>query len=334
MKARMYLLLGSMAIALLCAEVALRFLSIRHGRFVPHAIAGHANTPNSDFLFAGMQVCTGDDGCIRATREPAGELDLLVVGDSFAAGQSAPWGEGCIEVLSDRLQATTINLGTAGYGTDQCLLRLREYLSRQPKLVLYLLCFNDLRDNIEFNQHGLYRPRFALVDGALTQTDWPRFQNSLLLNSALCGVIHRQLFSQVLQPLEKSQDSPAARAELAAKLIEQMESESKAVGARFVVVSHWMATDAAPQEDFALLMERLRNRGTELLVLNEVATLGKHYDPARWHWNAQGHKLAGEKIAEFVVADRSYETPLPSSPLNMAQKPAHATRAVEPTLQR
>jgi hypothetical protein len=333
MKARLLLLLGSVVASLLCAEVAMRFVSTRHGRFVPHPVLGHANTSNSDFFFSGLRVCTGEDGCILSPRESGNGLDLLVVGDSFAAGQSANWGEGCIEVLSEKMLYTTINLGTAGYGTDHCLLRLREYLPRKPKTVLYLLCFNDLRDNIECNNHGMYKPRFALQDGVLVQTDWPKIQNRILLNSALCGVIHRKLFPQVLHPLEAARDKPHERAELAAKLIEQMELESQALGARFVVISHWLATEKAPEEDFSLLMQKLKERGTPLLILNEVIPLGDHYDEKRWHWNAKGHELVGEKIVDYLQAG-VYESPQSPQTVNIASQPTHASASEVQTLRR
>ncbi len=112
----------------------------------------------------------------------AGAYRILVMGDSFAEGISVEFEDLFSEVVQDRLnergdqQVEVINLGVAGYSTDQELLLFQTEGKRyQPDLTVLVVYDND----IWFNGQSYYyiggvdrghKPLFSLEGGRLTLT--------------------------------------------------------------------------------------------------------------------------------------------------------------------
>lgn len=298
---------ASSVLALGAAEIILRFTDHEPQRFVYDAEAGYVNRPNAEFMFRTMKVRTGPDGRIASPVPGASaNPDLLVVGDSYAAGQCASWPDGCVEVATTILSRsspgfTTINLGTSGYGTDQCLLRLRKSLPTRPRTALYLMFDNDLHDNFDHLHFGLFKPRFEIHDGILSLSQQASPLNRLVLDTELGARVARQFVNPDMHMTEWTRHSAAERANLALALILAMERESQEAGARFIVAAHWLPTLAKPEEDYTLLLEQLRTGGVEVIVLNDRVDLAAHYDAACWHWDTEGHRLVGEELAKWIA---------------------------------
>lgn len=295
-------------VSTLLAELVLRWTHGVQNRFEWHAQAGYANASHADFEFRERRVRTGAAGRVASPVPTEGPPGLLVVGDSYAAGQAAPWPLGCIERTSQRLAERqpgfwTLNFGTSGYGTDQSLFRLREGLPQRPRTVVYMLFSNDLHDNEDTLHFGLSKPRFALTDNVLKQVHWPSpWLNRLLLESALAAQIARPFIDPATQMVGWKSRSPQQRADLAAALIETMRNESESAGARFLVIAHWEPLMPEPDEDFAILLAQLERSPAPLLVLNREVDLASHYDQPRWHWNSEGHALAADAITAWLLA--------------------------------
>lgn len=299
-------MVGAVVVALGVAEIVLRVRDTEPVRFAYDGQVGYINRPNASFMFKTMQVHTGAAGRIAsATPAEHSRPDLLVVGDSYAAGQCASWPEGCVEIATailarERPGFTTVNLGTSGYGTDQCLLRLREFLPARSRLVVYLMCDNDLHDNFDHFHFGLFKPRFELHGSDLVQVQRASAFNWLVLHSRVAGACMLPFARSPSHMTAWQHHNPAERAALGAALVAEMKRECDEAGSRFVVVAHWLASQKTPDEDFASAINTMRGAGVDVVVLNERLDLGAHYDPACWHWNTEGHREVGEVLAGLV----------------------------------
>ncbi len=289
------------------AEVVLRVTDRTPARFVYDPVVGYINRPDAEFVHGALLVRTGSNGRIASPVPGNSERpDLLVIGDSYAAGQCASWPEGWVEVATRALARTrpgytTVNLGTSGYGTDQCLLRLREFMEPVPRTVVYLMCDNDLHDNFDHFHFGLFKPRFELRAGDLVQVESASMANRLVLGLKVGGLVAGRFVRPATHKSAWRDHTPEDRAALALALIGEMKRLSEERGARFMVAAHWLATLPAPEEDFALLVALLRAAGIETVVLNERVDLSSHYDAACWHWDTEGHRLVGEELATALA---------------------------------
>ena len=192
--ARLLLVLGSSLVGLALCEAVVRVAAAVTHRVplvVSDAYAGWALQPNLR-----NQVRVGDGGqyvmstdgeghrLTRGTGEPpaAAGAAIILVGDSFAQGQSVNDTETCAWILDHELNRNVVNLGVLGYGTDQELAGLRAYLEAHPALdvgdIVVLVFDNDFVD-VQTDSHpalGRSKPRFRVAGGRL---ETPAYQRSL-----------------------------------------------------------------------------------------------------------------------------------------------------------
>lgn len=107
------------------------------------------------------------------------QVTVGVFGDSFTENLRVPVAYSFTEVvdylLNKKIDATVLNFGVDGYGTDQSYLQYRE--SDLPlDIVIYVLCSNDLRNIFE---NELFR-----LDGADSLVQSPAPPTSLLVRAA------------------------------------------------------------------------------------------------------------------------------------------------------
>jgi hypothetical protein len=101
-------------------------------------------------------------------------LTVLVLGDSFTYGIGASdedvWPT-MLQHLDERLRV--LNMGVAGYGTDQMYLLLERHIDRfRPELVIVAYVTDDLfRSTLSFRDYQ--KPRFELAEGGLRLTNTP-----------------------------------------------------------------------------------------------------------------------------------------------------------------
>jgi len=121
----------------------------------------------------------GFRGPDRPYRKPENTSRIVVLGPSLIDGYSVPLPERSTEVLEADLGPTfeVINLGVAGYGTDQELLMLEtEGWKYQPDLVVLTITERAVMENgrkLLSNNSSTQKPLFVVDDGNLTLTNVP-----------------------------------------------------------------------------------------------------------------------------------------------------------------
>jgi hypothetical protein len=119
-------------------------------------------------------------GLERPYNKPQNVSRIIVLGDSFVDGYSVQVQDRLTEVLETNLgsQFEVVNLGVAGYSTDQELLLLEEEgWKYQPDLVVLAFYYNDVWGNGSSylaNSYRIKKPLFVMgVDGILSLTNVP-----------------------------------------------------------------------------------------------------------------------------------------------------------------
>ncbi|HYO16634.1 MAG TPA: GDSL-type esterase/lipase family protein [Thermoanaerobaculia bacterium] len=188
---RLLLLLISLSLGVLAAEIALRPSSAggprrvespdlsRYDRFLGWSLIPGARTRMRSPGEFDVAVRINAQG-FRADREysplpPPGGLRIVAVGDSFTFGNGVEVHQAFPSLLERRLAAEMINLGVPGYGVDQQLLMLESRgLGFQPAVVLLGLHTPDIFRNTNAF-HGQYgKPLFRIdPEGRLVLTNVP-----------------------------------------------------------------------------------------------------------------------------------------------------------------
>lgn len=178
------LVLASLAIGILGAEIALRAAGVSFAHFYrPDPLIGEVPIPGAEgwdrsenltyVRFNSMGMRDRE----HSVEKPPGVYRIAVLGDSYAEAKQVPleatfWGvsERALADCPARNGRTieVLNFGVAGYGTTQELLTLEHRALRfQPDLVLLaFLTGNDVRNNsIELQGRG--KPHFVEMNGQL-----------------------------------------------------------------------------------------------------------------------------------------------------------------------
>jgi hypothetical protein len=101
---------------------------------------------------------------------------IMFVGDSFVWGFDVDQRERFTDLVQDALPDwDVINVGVAGYGTDQEYLLLTQVAVRyQPDLVFLMFCAdNDRNENSSNKEYGFYKPYFVREGGELALKGTP-----------------------------------------------------------------------------------------------------------------------------------------------------------------
>jgi hypothetical protein len=170
------LIIFSLAMALICLEVALRFTSYkylltrdRHLRYYYQAdpIKGFDIKPNVKSIPLSVdnrieyRIWSNELGCFDEPYHGEKQF-ILLVGDSFThsfAPFQDKWGTQLQKLLNDRV----LKCGVTGYGTGQELAKAKEVIKQvknQPHLIIVGYFWNDLSDDYSF-------PNLTVVDGFL-----------------------------------------------------------------------------------------------------------------------------------------------------------------------
>ena len=254
---------------------------------------------------------------------------ILCLGDSFTFGYGVGAEQAFPKVLERLLNMDpaphtrweVINAGVCGSGTAH---QLRYFTCEGHKYNpdIVLLCFcgaNDFNDN---NMSGLYR----LEADSLVSKD-ARFSFPLRLRHVMQHLPgYRMLFgrSHLLTFVKRrigtyaygrGAGRPRTPSEVAAsrqralnlteRLVRALSDSSRAVGADLVVISI-PESDGSDYDSLTLeLIDSIRASGLTYLELrsrfNDEAGRGMtYYYPADGHWNAEGHYLAAEILADSL----------------------------------
>lgn len=251
-------------------------------------------------LGAGFDVEVRIDGQgRRAGRAPgragAAGPRAVFAGDSLTFGWGVEEEESFPGLLRDRLGLDAVNLGVAGYGTDQSYLRLRrEGLPLGPALAVYTYCGNDLREILDDSRYGRAKPWFRLQGERLVGLPpRPSFleRRSVLYHSAA------SLLARHEEPPTPAEAAAARR--LAIRLVAAMAGETRRAGGTFALVHSdepWLgrafdgAGGAALVIDVGPAFARARR---------EQGPVGFAADP---HWNRLGHRVVAAEVARALRA--------------------------------
>src|SRR5260370_4347035 len=208
---KILLVLVSVAFTLLLGEMGVRGISTatRHQPIVvSDALAGWANKPDlkTRVVFGGSQfeVSTDREGhrsCYPNNQTPSADIPaLLTVGDSFVQGIGVDDDQTFAWKLARRTSYNVINLGVVGYGTDQELVKLEEFLAARPNLqvkhIIVLVFDNDFTDvQKSFDPYlGRSKPKFYTVGQSMARDQYElSWSDYLMDNSRLSWLLKRKL---------------------------------------------------------------------------------------------------------------------------------------------
>jgi hypothetical protein len=183
------LALGSVLVALLAMEGALRILDLRWPAFYrPDAVLGQSLIPGAEGVprdaEAPVRIRINSAGFRdheRALAKPPRTVRVAVLGDSYIEANSLPFEETLPALIERKLAACpalggrrveALNFGVAGSGTAQQLLMLQHRARHYAPDIVVLAFFagNDLRNNSRELQKG-GRPYFVESDAGLARVD-------------------------------------------------------------------------------------------------------------------------------------------------------------------
>lgn len=275
-------------------------------RFVHH--------PNRQARFTGREfdnwVYTDDNG-FRVPldgRQTGSEKRVLLLGDSFLFAGQVPWKQSFVGVLEARRpNVEWLNAGVDGYNTSDALMLWKETKVSADEVWLFFFWGNDIWENDWSSRPPMKPDESAEVslegqDALLTVLQYSRFISRLY---ALWAIETDDRFAEKQAQLEQLRD--IRQLQQAVKSTEQaldawaLECVRQKVECRVFLVppmeaftEEGLSTHMIEQMAVIVpstvtpynLVPILEDRGTELYFKS---------DP---HWNAEGHKVVGEWLAE------------------------------------
>jgi lysophospholipase L1-like esterase len=296
----------------------------------------------------------------RQFSKPPNVSRIVVLGDSFVDGYTIPLQDRFTEVLEASLkpQFDVINLGVAGYSTDQELLLLdQEGWKYQPDLVVLAFYYNDVWGNgsRHFSESAkTQKPEFSIdTAGNLSLSNvpvpypTPSLQDRFRLYDLVRTIVKRnRLFHAAAvkagladkAPINDLRPAPTGAAgggeefavyhstetpELAREwsitqaLLREMNQEVAQHNTRLIVLyvptrielspAEWnsahLPSDYEPSVVVRRLVKICQAEGIPYLDPSDRFTAtgtNRLYYPRDPHWNAAGHHLVGEILAEHI----------------------------------
>ena len=242
-------------------------------------------------------------------------------GDSFTWGWGVEQGEVFTDVMSQQLtDYEVMNFGVAGTGTVQQYTIFEQYVKDrlQPgETVLLTFCGNDFTDNIDESLRGEVRDgRVEIVQPEPRRSKsamkrWLK-QHSYLFNLAAFQVdrmkqerrqrrgAQRVADQQKIGIGRKERDIPADSPEVivTSHFLKQFRNDCRDRGAKFVVVA--IADDPVLKDVVDRLDIDLIELVPHFLAELNSGRIQRHTIANDGHWNADGHRIAGNVLAEYL----------------------------------
>ena len=245
----------------------------------------------------------------HAYAKSPGTRRLLLLGDSFGWAAGVEQDRGVAAVLGALCPGLeVINASVSGYSTDQEYLYWREEGHRyEPDLVLVLFHENDILGDSLHRMYGYEKPQFVIEGGELALRNvpvperrrWERVSSWLLARSWLAnGILKRPGIGLAFMfGLPPGMKEPPSDFDVTSRLLEQLAREVRKAGAEPLLAAVPMAK--APR---SWLREATREASIRLVDLDAplAAAVARGVAillPQDIHWNAEGHRIAGEAIA-------------------------------------
>lgn len=239
-----------------------------------------------------------------AARPIAGITRVEVFGDSFVFGTDAADAETYAAQLESLVPGSEVlNFGVPGYGLDQCLLRFREEGRQyQPDVVvLGLMGLLFFRSHTGFE--AWHKPYFELSGDELRLRGSPVPSPDEVYRRFLWSPRTVDVFLLLREGLTRSAPSPVAHeSAFDRRLLEQFVSEVRATGAQPVLVLHpaLHGNEVASQRVFHETCTQPGVQCLDLIPTFERARASGQNLASGAHWNAAGHRLVAQALAELL----------------------------------
>jgi len=286
-------------------------------------LLGWSNIPDAlipDLYGPGVGLTTNSRG-FRGTleidpRRPPGTSRAICSGDSFTLGVGVADADTWCNRLADLDPALqTVNLGEAGYGLGQAVLRYeRDAEGLDHDLFLFAFIGDDFRRLTLSKFVAWYKPRITLRDGELVTEGVPVPRRSALMPwlSYNQGKFLRlrsvdlggRLLGRFSSPAPAGESWRETSPAIALRLFERVHAMAaeRGAGTLLIYLPERITTVKGEQERARWLSEELAARGIPFLDLVSefhglpVAEVERLYDPAWDHFTAEGHRLAAGLI--------------------------------------
>lgn len=320
---RSTLLVGSIALTLLVLEGAARvYASLTHQQrgmaFDPEL--GWRPIPNVRKLGgvwgATRPASTNSHGWRDAERtfeKSAGMRRAVVIGDSFTFGIDVDDGERFTDLLPhfvERLEV--VNLGVAGYGTDQELRVLEiEAFRYDPDVIILTICVANDLDDIGYERlYSWPKPTYSLAGGNLRlakpRLTWDiRARNASYLVEFLFQHFRSERGGARRTEGFRPSDAPA----LFDALIRRMAAVTGERGVRLVAVMSYLPERFDPdcEQAAAHIAASLDRAGiprldVRRLFAGQLANADEQlFSPIGHHWNAKGNEIVAASLRGLLA---------------------------------
>jgi lysophospholipase L1-like esterase len=316
---KILLMLAMLVLSSLSVELALNYyanqVESRPRRYQFDSRLGYAFRPNLDLV---IRSSTGEHYEFRTdargyriasvTNEHVPSSHRIeIMGDSFVEGSGIRVEERFDYTMRKLLPDWDIRArGCGGYGTDQQLLATQalDASAKRAEIVVLVTCGNDFHDILRRSHAARPKP-WAELRGEQLLFHPPQ----VTLLSRLRDVSYlAELIARLGQVRSEFNSAAlAASAPLYTRLVLAIREEFPA-DTHFVVVHH--SDSMAEGVDLVAAFAELKAVGIPVLALDETlgtpeSRVSNFLGKDDGHWNAQGHRIAGETIAEFIMSSRA-----------------------------
>ncbi len=325
---KIMLMLAMLMMSLLSVELVLNYyanqVENRPRRYQFDSRLGYVFRPNLDVVIRSSagelyEFRTDEQGYriagVPNEHVPAAHR-MEIIGDSFVEGSGVRIEERFDYTMRKLLPDWDIRArGCGGYGTDQQLLAAQslDTTSKQAEIVVLVTCGNDFHDILRRSHSARPKP-WAELRGEKLLFHPPQ----VTLLSRLRDVSYlAEMIARLGQTRIKFDTAAlASSAPLYTRIVLALRQEFRS-HTHFVVVHH--SDSMAEGVDLAVAFAALKAEGIPVLALDEK--LGTPESRASnflgnddGHWNAQGHRIAGEAIAQFIKSLRVGPMPTEATP--------------------
>ena len=128
---------------------------IQYDKYLGHKYVSNINT-RVKYGNDAYYIQTDQFGFRNSTSKLKSDFTILVLGDSFAAGDGVCNEHRFSDIIQNELDCNVVNLAVSGYGVDQQLLAYEKYRDQiYHDLVLFIPHLDDLKRNFFSEREGI-----------------------------------------------------------------------------------------------------------------------------------------------------------------------------------
>jgi hypothetical protein len=300
------LLLGTLAVAPIAAETALRlyasYITKGDHLFRSDAQTGWSNAPNlrtRRINAAGGEwnVRTDQSGQRLIAQNPRARHRILILGDSLCFGEGIEIEDRFdVKMLSSLPDARVRNTGTMGYGTDQeyVVFQNWRHVLEPGDTVLIILNQSDYFDVLRRRFSGRAKPYFEKVDGSYVLRPpaiglWERWSNWSRVASAVAR------FVEAAAP--ESRDDPSRSIEIIRHILGRIREEVP-FGVR-VILAHQGTRDFL-EPKLGLSSTIFCPFADVCIDLDDILGANPVHLLPDGHWSAPGHAAVAQSLLKAL----------------------------------